>query len=672
MCGIFGISYKTDSEKDFNVIKNITDDLFLLSESRGKESAGIAIKNYESKKISILKKDIPAKEFINRKNYKKYFFESINSKNNNEITLIAHSRLVTNGIETNNYNNQPVQKDSAVLVHNGIVTNVIDLWKKFPQLNKKSEVDSEFILSYINRYKSDSIAKAICEVFKLIEGSASIAFFDNISDRLLLATNTGSLYYYYQPDKNIFVFASEKYILQKILDKYNKHLNGNGNFINWLKPFKGLVIPGKEKAISEFSIKDEYDLNDNISIGSKTISHFEVIDYSDYENNISYEVKDINLNLINKKLLEYNESPISKMKRCTKCLLPETFPFIEFDNQGICNYCNNYTNKYAVNKSDKIEKIFEKHRSKNKTPDCIVAFSGGRDSSYGLHLLKNVFGMTPITFTYDWGMVTDLARRNIARLTGKLGVENILVSANIKKKRENIRKNVSAWLKNPKLGMIPLFMAGDKQFYYYSKKIKEHTNIKVDVWLGNPFENTDFKSGFCGIKPNFEKSRLDYLSIFQKAKMGYYYLKNFLISPGYFNSSLFDTFFSFYSYYGINSSEFVMLYDYVKFEEAKIEKTLIDEYNWETSPDTISRWRIGDGTAPFYNYIYYTIAGFSEFDTFRSNQIREGMIAREEALKLINEENKPRYESLKWYLDTIGLDFENTIKIINNVPKLYK
>ena len=35
------------------------------------------------------------------------------------------------------------------------------------------------------------------------------------------------------------------------------------------------------------------------------------------------------------------------------------------------------------------------------------------------------------------------------------------------------------------------------------------------------------------------------------------------------------------------------------------------------------------GTAAFYNYIYYTLAGVSEHDTFRSNQIKEGQITRE-------------------------------------------
>ena len=64
------------------------------------------------------------------------------------------------------------------------------------------------------------------------------------------------------------------------------------------------------------------------------------------------------------------------------------------------------------------------------------------------------------------------------------------------------------------------------------------------------------------------------------------------------------------------------------------------------------------------------MAGFSEIDTFRSNQIREGMLTREEGLKLIQEENRPRYESIKWYLEIVGLDFEDVIKRINDIPKL--
>lgn len=267
-------------------------------------------------------------------------------------------------------------------------------------------------------------------------------------------------------------------------------------------------------------------------------------------------------------------------------------------------------------------------------------------------------------------MVTDLARRNISRICGELGVENILISADIKRKRQNIQKNVSAWLKNPVLGLVPLFMAGDKQFLFYVNKIKEQTGVSVDIWMPNKLENTEFKTGFCGIKPA-DKSRIDALPLKAKLDMIFFYGANFLQNPNYLNSSLFDSFFAYFSYYFEPRTHYTVLFDYIPWNESHINQTLIQNYNWETSPDSYSTWRIGDGTAAFYNYIYNTIAGFSEVDTFRSNQIREGMIDRETALKLIEKENAPRYESIKWYLETIGIDFKTTIDIINRQKTLY-
>ena len=107
-------------------------------------------------------------------------------------------------------------------------------------------------------------------------------------------------------------------------------------------------------------------------------------------------------------------------------------------------------------------------------------------------------------------------------------------------------------------------------------------------------------------------------------------------------------------------------------DEEKVTSTLIQEYDWEVATDTRTTWRIGDGTAAFYNYIYWAIAGFSENDTFRSNQIREGVLSREQALKIVYDENRPRFESIQWYCDNIGIDMESALERINSVPKLYQ
>ena len=65
------------------------------------------------------------------------------------------------------------------------------------------------------------------------------------------------------------------------------------------------------------------------------------------------------------------------------------------------------------------------------------------------------------------------------------------------------------------------------------------------------------------------------------------------------------------------------------------------------------------------------VAGFSEHDTFRSNQIREGQMTRERALVLVEDENQPRYQNIRWYLDAVGIDFNEAISVVNKIPRLY-
>lgn len=360
----------------------------------------------------------------------------------------------------------------------------------------------------------------------------------------------------------------------------------------------------------------------------------------------------------------------NQIKRCTKCLLPETVPFIQFDKEGVCTGCSSYTPWQAKPKEDLVA-LLARYRSSDGSPDSIVAFSGGRDSSMGLHLMKKEMGMNPITFTYDWGMVTDLARRNQARLCGKLGVEHIWVSANIKMKRANIRRNVAAWLKRPDLGLVPLFMAGDKQALYYANKLMDESKIPLMAFCANHYEKTEFKTGFLGISSKkMTIHKPSSLPMVGKLSMLAKYGMSFMRNPAYFNRSMPDTLGAFFSYYAIKQDYF-SLFDYLPWDEKEIEKTLIEEYDWELSPDTDTSWRIGDGTAPFYNYIYYTVAGFTESDTFRSNQIREGVLSREEAMALVDHENLPRWQSIRDYLQMINIDFDETIRTIDRIPKLY-
>lgn len=679
MCGIFGIISKKGSGLNDKKLRSITERLFVLSEARGKESAGIAVKNTHTNAITVLKKSIPASTLIRSAEYQSFYADSTKGLVSDttctaSFAIIAHARLVTNGSQENNNNNQPCIKDQAVAVHNGIITNVDQLWEKHASLKRLYEVDTEVLLSILREHfdRTQSLTAATQTSFREMEGTASVAILNGDLMQVILATNNGSLYYSFNQTKDTLLFASEAFILRELIEREELGKQGFSAPV-WMDPGTGFTIDIESFERKDFSLRAaEKHLQglDACSTQADTINNYSpdtTIDIAAIRQQSFYQTKVSPL----RNLLQMNSEAIGKLRRCSNCILPETFPFIHFDEKGVCNYCKHYVKKHQISREKELKEIVEPYRSKTGGYDVIMPFSGGRDSSYGLHYVVHELKMKPLTYTYDWGMVTDLARRNIARICGKLGVENIIVSADITKKRSNIRKNVEAWLKNPQLGMIPLFMAGDKHFFYYVNQLKKQTGIKLNIWCGNTLENTDFKVGFCGIEPVFEKPRHDYLPLMNKLRLGGYYSKEFLTNSAYLNSSLLDTAWSFYSYYFEPRNDFYDLFQYIKWDEKNIEQTLFSEYNWELSPDTTTSWRIGDGTAAFYNYIYYTVAGFSEFDTFRSNQIREGLIDREEGLRLINQENNPRFESMLWYMETIGVDFEKAIKVINAIPKRY-
>jgi hypothetical protein len=533
-------------------------------------------------------------------------------------------------------------------------------------------VDTEIILGLIRNYfgETGSLVEATRTAFKLIKGTATIAVLFNDLNALLLATNNGSLYTCTNPKISIHIFASERYMLQVLVKRAYIQKLLNEYEITQVIPGTGCIIDTTDAKTEIFSLKDNAEpqhlmvksypriIQDANSNGKHRVdaqpgAQLPTIIPESISQHFAIDVK-----------------KIASLKRCTKCLLPETMPLIEFDNQGVCNYCRNYK-KIEVKGHDVLSRTMESLRRKDQEPVCLVSLSGGRDSSYGLHYVKFGLGLKPIAFTYDWGMVTDLARRNQARLCGQMGIEHILVSADIKTKRNYIRKNVTAWLKRPSLGTVPLFMAGDKQYFYYANKLRQQTGAVITVMCINPLERTDFKTGFCGVLPPSGSDPHHYaLSLGDQAKLAAYYGKEYLLNPAYLNGSILDTMGAFVSYYVI-PHDYINLYNYIHWDEKVITSTLIQEYDWEVATDTHTTWRIGDGTAAFYNYIYYCVAGFTENDTFRSNQIREGMITRNQALQTIYDENQPRFDSIQWYCNTIGIDMQSTLERINAIPKLY-
>jgi glutamine---fructose-6-phosphate transaminase (isomerizing) len=677
MCGIFGLAIKPNTNVPIEGIEASFRKISLISESRGKDSSGIAFRIEDNRSIQVVKGDIPIRKLLISNEFIYSLNRSLESyQSQNGFFAFGHARLVTNGSQLHEENNQPVIKDGTITIHNGIIVNGNELWQKNPSIQRKYLIDTEIIPSLLRKalINEPDIILSCKRVLSQLVGTYSVAIMFEDIDQLILATNNGSIYYL-SDSKSYFIFASEEHFLKKLRNQYSFKVFTKDNIIKQISPNKGIILNLRDLKVDPFTITGD---NQETLLQVKSQYSFNVqrfiIDNATTKKEIVIEpVNIIQKNEISlSNLLEFNYNSIHQLRRCTKCVLPETFPFIEFDDHGVCNYCRNSKSKSKIRSFDELKSLIKPYRSKTGKTDCIVPFSGGRDSTYVLHVVKKELGLNPIAFTYDWGMVTDLARRNIARVCGKLGVENIIVSADIHWKRQNIAKNLKAWIRKPDLGMIPLFMAGDKYFFYYTDQIKKQTGIKLNIWGINSLENTDFKVGFCGVKPNFNKKRIYSLTPVSQLNLFGHVAKNILLNPGYLNGSVIDTLGSYASRYVAPKKDYYHFFDYYPWNEKEIEELIIKEYEWEKAIDTNSTWRIGDGTAGFYNYVYCTVAGFSEHDTFRSNQIREGMITREDALSIVYEENRPRFESIMWYSKILDLDFKELIQRVNSIPKLYK
>jgi glucosamine--fructose-6-phosphate aminotransferase (isomerizing) len=591
-----------------------SDELFDLSryaEQRGRDSSGLLVG--EAGNYRIYRSSTPITSLLKR--------VSIGSSK----VVIGHSRLITNGLT----DNQPVYRDGVCVIHNGIIVNSDSLWRKIEK-QPKQEIDTEIIPAIIRKGLEDgnTLIQACQLVLDLCEGIVACAIALPQVGKLCLLSNNGSLYIG-QKEAAIW-FSSEKFPLVQSGCSNVRQIN------------QKIVIFEMPISSDDPAIQNEASCATNL-------------------------IPKLGVSISEEKLLEFNQP---SLRRCTRCILPETMPFIRYDQSGVCNYCYNYKLRNRPKPISQLLELLKAYR-RNGQEECIVPFSGGRDSCFALHLIVNELNLKPITYTYDWGMVTDLGRRNISRMCAKLGVENIIVADNIVKKRQNIAKNFTAWLRAPHLGMVSILTAGDKHFFRHVETVKKQTGISLNLWGVNPLEVTHFKAGFLGVPPDFEEERVYSNGIMKQFRYQFLRLQAMLASPSYFNASIWDTISGEYYRSFTNKSDYFHIFDYWRWDEDIINNTLLKEYDWELAPDTNTTWRIGDGTAAIYNYIYYTVAGFTEHDTFRSNQIREGDITRERALELVNDENRPRYPNIKWYLDAVGLDFRSVISVINRMPKKY-
>jgi len=120
-----------------------------------------------------------------------------------------------------------------------------------------------------------------------------------------------------------------------------------------------------------------------------------------------------------------------KYQICTNCVMDTTDSRIAFDENGVCDHCNNFYKNVKPHwhtderGRDELKAIVTKIKKsgKGKKFDCLLGISGGVDSSYMLHIAIKDFGLRPLVFHIDGGWNSELAVHNIESMIDKLGLD---------------------------------------------------------------------------------------------------------------------------------------------------------------------------------------------------------------------------------------------------------
>ena len=218
MCGISGIiSFKTLKGNDLKRARKLSRSLLLGIETRGTDATGTAVFNFKKDTYSIFKKDKPATEYIKERGFNDLFKNDLNA-------VILHTRATTTGTERENVNNHPHlnKVTQNVLIHNGVISNHKELKEKY-KLKLDGECDSEVILKLIDKtgYK---------KAFDELRGSFAVCFSNHKQKTLNLYRSTSPLFMAYLDKEGLFIFASEKWIIDHAIGKYDVKTFGKLEF----------------------------------------------------------------------------------------------------------------------------------------------------------------------------------------------------------------------------------------------------------------------------------------------------------------------------------------------------------------------------------------------------------------------------------------------------------
>lgn len=338
-----------------------------------------------------------------------------------------------------------------------------------------------------------------------------------------------------------------------------------------------------------------------------------------------------------------------ELKRCKKCLLPETHESIMFDEEGVCNICrqNEFKNTkidWAAKKKE-LDELIETYRGKYDY-DCLIPFSGGKDSTWNVYYLMKEYGIKPLVVRFDHGFLRPNLNENTIKVLRKMGADFHSFTPNWKLVQKLmlqafLEKGDFCWHCHTGIFSYPMWVAirYNVPLIFWGEPSAEYTSYysydqpeEVDEKRFNRFVNLGITALDMAVRLGGDLDERDlkpytYPPLKELRRIGY---------------------------------RSVCLGSYIPWDVKKQSKIIQDELGWqgdlvENVPPGYNYEKIECYMQGVRDYIKYIKRGYTRPTHLGSIDIRHDRLTREEGLDMISQYEGKKPRSLEIFLDMVGL-----------------
>lgn len=356
--------------------------------------------------------------------------------------------------------------------------------------------------------------------------------------------------------------------------------------------------------------------------------------------------------------------PIQLGRRCSRCGLPETYETLETNDEGVCSVCLSSDRKAGIDWEQRgrdLTTLVERFRGQGPY-DCIVPFSGGKDSTFQLFYVTRILGLKPLAVRFNHGFLRPTIQSNSERTLKKLGVDFLEFTPNwqIVKKvmlESFRRKGDFCWHCHTGIYSFPLRMA-------------LAFRVPLVIW-GEPQSEITSYYDYGDSPIEWEDERKFYLlrTLGITAEDMHSFLRE--NNPSIELRDLLP-----YTYPPTTELEAlglcsVPLGSFIPWDYEKQSEVIREELGWELDelegiPQSLNPH--GEKIECFMqasrDYVKFVKRGYSRVAQISAFKARKGEISAEEAIATASDFDGRRPQSLKIFLDYVGLDEQEFQEIL--------